>query len=145
MSIVDTHSGTHLVFTEFVHLLDDDHRSQSFGPGDPVPGWARDRVGAHVVAPYQAYTPAVPDAPPGTSGGTSGGGDSLVGEVVTRRVEDETPQWQAKLLGPDVDWPPTSGPGSGRDAWAAVYARIKGERPPASWTRQDLIRVLGNP
>lgn len=126
------------VFNAFVHLTDPAGLHQTFGPGDPVPDWARLLVGDHVIhggdgGPAEDYVvpPAhgtvfaqTPDtALTETPGFVPFGEDDELGVV-----EDPTP-------------PPTAGPGSGRPAWVEFAKRV-GQPVAPTQSRQDIIDAL---
>lgn len=109
------------VFNTFVHLTDDAGVHHAFGPGDPVPGWARPLVGDHVI--HTGESPAispVEDWP----------------EIGFVTVEDEG----LGVVEPPKQ-PPTSGPGSNRTAWAE-FAKQVGQPVLGEWSRQDIIDAL---
>jgi len=80
------------------------------------------------------------------------------GRVVAFGPEDDVPAWAVELItNPDVwaddveevatsvdDRPPTSGKGSGRDAWAA-YAEASGVTVVEGMNREDIIAALPDP
>ncbi len=112
------------VFNAFVHITDDAGYHHAFAPGDPIPGWARPRIGDHVVAngwvaePDHVTDDLIAQAP----GFTAFGND----------VQEDVPEVQP---------PPTSGPGSNRGAWAE-FAKAVGQPVTTGMSRQDIIDAL---
>jgi hypothetical protein len=127
------------VFNAFVHITTDDGVHHEFGPGDPIPDWARPYIGEHVIHKGGLYEEDEPA--------------EAVAAMAARFDEPElvaqAPGYTAFVeqdqdgTGPDVPQPPpTSGPGSGQQAWFR-YAQAVGEtEPTSSWTRQDIIDLL---
>ncbi len=116
------------VFNSFVHITDDAGHHHTFGPGDPIPGWARPLIGEHVITtgfvPEPDHTDAIGDLIAHSRGYTAfADQDDELGVV-----EAPTP-------------PPVSGPGSNRAAWL-TFAQSVGQPVNADMSRQDIIDVL---
>jgi hypothetical protein len=77
-----------------------EYQAVSFGPGDDVPGWAVDQVGAHVLEPEEASEPdesgeaATADEPEGQDQGEEDGDDADGGDD-TPPPADEQPDFTA--------------------------------------------------
>ncbi len=122
----DTPQGE--VFNSFVHITDEAGIHHAFGPGDPIPAWARPLVGEHVITtgfvPEPDHTDSIGDLIAQSRGFTAfADQDDDLGVV-----EPPAP-------------PPTSGPGSNRAAWAA-FAQSVGQATTTDMSRQDIIDAL---
>jgi hypothetical protein len=115
------------VFNTFVHVTDLAGLNHAFGPGDPIPGWARPLVGAHVIATGPVLTPGLwDDAEPELI--AQAPGVTVFGDDVEGSTERPKP-------------PPVSRPGSNRPAWAE-FAKTVGQPVSTAMSRQDIIDAL---
>lgn len=122
------------VFNAFVHITDEAGRTHAFGPGDPIPDWTRRHIGDHVI--YRGGFSENDESPEAVAAMAQA---LEAPNLVTRRPMDED-DGMGVVVPPEP--PPTSGPGSGQQAWFA-YAQAVGEtEPTSSWTRQDLMDLL---
>lgn len=87
-------------FSTHVALMSPEYQAVSFGPGDDVPEWAVDQVGAHVLEPEEASEPdesgeaSTADEPEGQDQGEEDG-DDADGEDDTPPPADDQPDFTA--------------------------------------------------
>lgn len=105
---------------------------EAFLPGQGVPEWVADLVTNEAVwatEPGEGETPTPDD--PDDSAGTDHEGDA------PKPDDDNTPADGGSGEGETPTHPPTSGPGSSREAWA-TYADELGVEIDPSWTREQI-------
>ncbi len=121
-------AGASEVFNWFVHITDDAGIHHTFGPGDPIPAWARPLIGEHVIT--TGFVPE-PDH-------TDSTGDLIAqarGYTAFADQDDDL-----GVVEPPTA-PPTSGPGSNRAAWL-TFAQQVGQPVTSGMSRQDIIDAL---
>lgn len=133
---------TDQVLNAHVWFHDDTGGHHAFGPGDTVPEWARNQVGAHLLT--KTATIPTEDALDALIRAEA---DRFAGEFETPAVAAPPPDLPP-AAGPTPDTepverftiltpPPAAGPGASRTAWAD-YARDLGIDVGTSWTRADI-------